>query len=195
VRLGPASSNVTETSLGASSACEPARGCLVPTAPLYATLDGMEARSRRITTVYSGVAAVAAFVTQPVPALDELIVVPIHYRFVFKMARTRGVKVRKLPWRVIQKIIWYGAAARLVGNFSLGLVPVVGMFSNAITAVALTEYLARYLDQVIDNPDMPAPDISVEQLKQLFATAVQKNANGKGAPAARAPAPQGEDSP
>jgi uncharacterized protein (DUF697 family) len=144
----------------------------------------MESRSRRITNVYSGVAAVAAFVTQPVPALDELIVVPIHYRFVFKMAKTRKVSVLKLPWRVIQKIIWYGAAARLVGNFSLGLVPVVGMFSNAITAIALTEYLARYLDQVIDDPTTPPPDISIEQLKQLFASALSKKTNGATASAA-----------
>ena len=91
----------------------------------------MEPRTRRLTNVYSSVSAVAAFVTQPIPAMDELIVVPIHYALCVKVARTRGVSILKLPWRPIKKIIWYGAAARLVANFSLGLVPVVGMFSNA----------------------------------------------------------------
>src|SRR5689334_23093274 len=109
----------------------------------------MERRSRRITNVYGGVAAVAAFVTQPVPALDEVIVVPIHSALVLRLARSRGVSIRKLPWRAIQRIIWYGAAARLVANMSLGLVPVAGAFANSVTAIALTEYLSRWLDEVI----------------------------------------------
>jgi uncharacterized protein (DUF697 family) len=134
----------------------------------------METRSRKLTNKYASAAAVAAFITQPVPALDELIVIPINYWFAVRMARTRGVSVLKLPWKVIQKIIWYGAGARLVGNFSLGLVPVVGMFSNAITAIALTEYLARYLDSVIENPNQPQPDITIAGLKQLFMNATAK---------------------
>jgi len=139
----------------------------------------MEPRTRRLTNVYSGVSAVAAFVTQPVPALDELIVVPIHYALVVKIARTRKFSVLKLPWKQIKKIIWYGAAARLVGNFSLGLVPVLGMFSNAITAIALTEFLGRYLDDVIENPDKVQPDITMESLKELFANAMKKKAAEK----------------
>jgi uncharacterized protein (DUF697 family) len=134
----------------------------------------MEARTRKITNRLSGVSAVAAFVTQPVPALDELIVVPIHYWLCVRIARARGVSILKLPWVNLKKIIWYGAAARLVANFSLGLVPVVGMFSNAITAIALTEYLGRYLDDVIQNPDRPPPEITMEALKELFKDAIAK---------------------
>ena len=134
----------------------------------------MEPRTRRLTNVYSSVSAVAAFVTQPIPAMDELIVVPIHYALCVKVARTRGVSILKLPWRPIKKIIWYGAAARLVANFSLGLVPVVGMFSNAITAIALTEYLGRYLDDVIEHPDRAPPEVSMESLKELFTNALKK---------------------
>ena len=139
----------------------------------------MEPRTRRITNVYSSVTAVAAFVTQPVPLLDELIVVPIHYVLCVKVARSRGVSILKLPWRPIKKIIWYGAGARLVANFSLGLVPVVGMFSNAITAIALTEYLGRYLDEVIAHPDRPPPEVSMESLKELFANALKKRAEAR----------------
>jgi uncharacterized protein (DUF697 family) len=140
----------------------------------------MESRTRRIANRYSGVSAVAAFITQPVPALDELIVVPIHYVLCVRIARARGVRVLKLPWKPIKKIIWYGAAARLVANFSLGLVPVVGMFSNAITAIALTEYLARYLDEAIEHPDRPPPDITMESLKELFTNAMKKKAAESG---------------
>lgn len=146
----------------------------------------MEPRTRRLTNVYSSVSAVAAFVTQPIPAMDELIVVPIHYALCVKVARTRGVSILKLPWRPIKKIIWYGAAARLVANFSLGLVPVVGMFSNAITAIALTEYLGRYLDDVIEHPDRAPPEVSMESLKELFTSALKKKANANEPPASEA---------
>jgi uncharacterized protein (DUF697 family) len=146
----------------------------------------MERKSRRITNVYSGVAAVTAFVTQPIPGGDELIVVPIHYALAARLARARGVSVFKLPWRSIQRIIWYGAAARLVANFSLMVVPFLGAFSNAITAAALTEYLARWMDEVLDHPDQPPPEVTMEGLKALFTSALKKSkiAKDKEAPAA-----------
>jgi uncharacterized protein (DUF697 family) len=134
----------------------------------------MERKSRRITNVYSGVAAVSAFVTQPIPGLDELVVVPIHYALVARLARSRGVSVLKLPWRSIQRVIWYGAAARLVANFSLGLVPVAGAFANSVTAIALTEYLSRWLDGVISHPDQPPPDVTMDGLKSVFKSALEK---------------------
>jgi uncharacterized protein (DUF697 family) len=143
----------------------------------------MERKSRRITNVYSGVAAVSAFVTQPIPAADELIVVPIQYALCLRLARSRGLSLRKVPWRSVQRIIWYGAAARLVANFSLGLVPVLGAFSNSITAIALTELLARWLDEYIAHPDQPPPDVTMEGLKSLFTGALRKSGVARKAPA------------
>jgi uncharacterized protein (DUF697 family) len=134
----------------------------------------MEKTSRRITLVYSGVAAVASFVVQPIPAADELIVVPLHYWFCVRLARARRFSLLKLPWRSVQRIIWYGAAARLVVNFSLGLVPVVGAFSNSITAIALTEFLGRYMDEFMSNPDQPPPEITMDGLKSLFEAVLKK---------------------
>jgi len=148
----------------------------------------MERKSRRITNVWSGVAAVTAFVTQPVPALDELIVVPMHYALVTQLARARGVSVRKLPWRAIQRIIWYGAGARLVANVSVGLVPVVGAFANSVTAVALTEYLSRWLDEAITHPDAPPPVVTMDGLKALFKEALARRAAQQAAPGGAAPA-------
>lgn len=131
---------------------------------------------RRITMFYSGASAVASFVTQPIPALDEIIVIPLHYALCLRLARARGVKMKALPWKQIRKIIWYGAGARLVANFSLGLVPVVGMFSNAITAIALTEFLGRYIDDALAHPDTPPPDVTMAGLKTLFANALRRHA-------------------
>jgi uncharacterized protein (DUF697 family) len=139
----------------------------------------MTVNTGRITTFYSGASAVVAFVTQPVPALDELIVVPIHYRLCTRLAREHGVAKKDLPWKQIRKIIWYGAGARLVGNFSLGIVPVVGMFSNAITAIALTEFLAEYVEQALAKPGTPPPEVTMEGLKALFSEALRRHAEKK----------------
>jgi uncharacterized protein (DUF697 family) len=136
----------------------------------------MKPETRRVTNLHSGASAVAAFVSQPIPALDELIVVPIHYLLCVRFAKARGVPLKKLPWKQIRKIIWYGAGARLVANFSLGLVPVVGMFANAVTAIALTEFLGQYLDDALSNPDVPPKEVTMEGLKALFASALRRHA-------------------
>jgi uncharacterized protein (DUF697 family) len=152
----------------------------------------MERESRRITTVYSGVAAVTAFVTQPIPGGDELIVVPVQYALCARLARARGVSVFRLPWRSIQRIIWYGAAARLVANFSLIAVPFLGAFGNSITAVALTEYLAHWLDEFLSHPDQPPPEVTLAGLKTLFTNAIKTGRSQTGVAGAAGPTPPAE---
>jgi uncharacterized protein (DUF697 family) len=139
----------------------------------------MKPETRRVTNFHAGASAIAAFVSQPIPALDELIVVPIHYSLCLRVAKKRGVPAKKLPWKQIRKIIWYGAGARLVANFSLGLVPVVGMFANAVTAIALTEFLGQYLDDALSNPDAPPKEVTMEGLKALFAAALRRHADAR----------------
>jgi uncharacterized protein (DUF697 family) len=146
----------------------------------------MERKARRITSVYSGVAAVTAFVTQPIPGGDELVVVPVQYALCIRLARARGVSVFDLPWRSIQRIIWYGAAARLVANFSLLAVPVLGAFGNSITAIALTEYLAHWLDAFLSHPDQPPPEVTMDGLKKLFSS---RAGTSRGATRGTDPAP------
>ncbi|WP_437783012.1 hypothetical protein [Sorangium sp. So ce1097] len=127
----------------------------------------MEPKIRRMINKYSAVAAVTSFVTQPIPGADELIVVPIHYYLSVSMARHQGVPLLAVPWIQVSKIIWGGAGVRLFANFSLGLVPVAGLFSNAITAVALTELLARYLDGALRTPASPRA-VSLKTIKDAI---------------------------
>jgi uncharacterized protein (DUF697 family) len=134
----------------------------------------MEPRARKLVNRVSVVAAVTSFVLQPIPALDELAVVPMHYWLVVRLARLRGVPVASLPWTSLQRIVWYGAGARLVANFSLGLVPVAGAFSNAVTAMVLTEFLGRWLDDVLEHPDAPPPEVTMSSLRKMFADAIEK---------------------
>jgi uncharacterized protein (DUF697 family) len=115
---------------------------------------------------YGAAAAVASFVMQPVPALDELVVVPLQYALCRRIGRVHGVPAGELPWNAVRKIIWYGAAARLVANFSLGLVPVVGLFANAVTAYALTEVLADYLEAALASPDEVDRDVTLDSLRK-----------------------------
>ncbi len=136
-------------------------------------LRRVEPNARKLTRLYSGASGVIAFVSQPIPALDELIVVPIHYRLCTKMAKLHGVDKSKLPWKQIRKIIWYGAAGRLAANLSLGLLPVVGLFANAVTAIALTEFLAHYLDEALAHPEKPPQDVTMASMKTLFEEALR----------------------
>jgi uncharacterized protein (DUF697 family) len=157
----------------------------------------MKKDTQQITTFYSGLTAATAFVTQPVPALDELVIIPLQYRLCSRLARARGVEAKSLPWKQIQRIIWYGACARLVANFSLGLVPVVGMFSNAITAIVLTGFLGRYIDGVLANPDVPPPEVTLEGVREMFADALRRYHAERGAvapPAVVTPARPGRGS-
>jgi uncharacterized protein (DUF697 family) len=135
----------------------------------------MEPVSRKIANICSGIAGLASVVVHPIPAADDIVVVPVHYALCLQTARARGVSIFKLPWRNIQRIIWYGAGARFVVNFSLAIVPFVGAVSNCVTAIALTEYLARYLDQTISHPDQPPPEVTLESLKTLFKDAIRKH--------------------
>jgi uncharacterized protein (DUF697 family) len=148
----------------------------------------MDKKARRITHFTSGLAAVTAFAAQPIPALDEALVIPIHYYMVTRLARERGVSVFKLPWRNIQRVIWYGAGARLATHLTIGLVPVSGAVVTALTAIALTEYLGRYLDQVLADPAARPAPLSVAALKDLFDRAVQRMKHRETAPGEPVPA-------
>ncbi|XYI00461.1 hypothetical protein ACMHYB_12165 [Sorangium sp. So ce1128] len=137
-----------------------------------------------MTNTYSAVTAVTSFVTQLIPGADELIVVPIHYYFSASMTRRRGVPLLKAPWLQVSKIIWGGAAVRLFANFTLGLVPVAGIFSNAVTAVALTELLGRYLDGALSSPASP-PEVSMKAIKDAIQRPLRAWGPGRVWPAIR----------
>jgi len=131
----------------------------------------MDPIARRITNRYSIASAAVAFLVHPIPALDEVVVVPVHYALCLRLARRRKFPLAKLPWRQIQRIVWYGAAARTALSLALAPIPIASGAANYATAVALTEYLSRYLDDAMSNPDRPPREISVEEIRKLFARA------------------------
>jgi hypothetical protein len=83
-----------------------------------------------------------------------------------------------------------------VANFSLIVVPFLGALANSITAIALTEFLAKWLDEFLSHPEQPPPEVTMEGLKTLFVNAFKNLVPRRGAsPDAVPPAPAGEGKP
>ena len=102
------------------------------------------------------------------PLLDEVVVVPLHYALCRRLAKMRGVPVAKLPWKQLERIIWFGAGARTALGLSMAPIPLAGAVGNWVTAYALTEFLAQYLDDAIAHPDEPPPEITMARIRELF---------------------------
>jgi hypothetical protein len=128
----------------------------------------MDARARKLSIRYGWASAGVAFLFGSLPLLDEVVVVPVHYTLIVRLARMRRFPLRRLPWRQLQRIVWYGAGARTALGLSLTLIPLAGAVANWVTAIALTEYLAQYLDEAMSHPERPAPEITRAQLVRLF---------------------------
>ena len=117
----------------------------------------MEPKIRRLILNYSIKSAVVSVVAHPVPAVDEILIIPVHYWFSMKMARAHDAQILDLPWRQVHTIIWGGAAARFCSDVAFSLVPVAGLFAHALTAIALTEFLGQYLHEALRKPGSPPP--------------------------------------
>ena len=53
-----------------------------------------------------------------------------------------------------------------------GFVDTVNVYFDR--AAALTEYLGRYLDAAMDNPDSPPPIVTLKDLKTVIQSALKK---------------------
>jgi uncharacterized protein (DUF697 family) len=143
-----------------------------PFAADAATFGRMDRKARRSTNLTSGVAACVSFLVAPIPAADELVVIPLHMRLARKLAKQRGVKKEELPWKQIKQVVWWGAGARLIGNIALGEIPLVGGLANAFTAVVLTEFLSRWMDAYLADPAHPPAGITRDVMRSMFDAAV-----------------------
>ena len=51
-----------------------------------------------------------------------------------------------------------------------------------ITAAALTEFLARWLDDSIEHPESPPPEVTREGMKELFTNVLKRKKPPAGEP-------------
>jgi hypothetical protein len=120
---------------------------------------------RRLRYRFCIISAVTSVATHPIPAVDELFVVLVHYRFSLKFARAQNVRIRDIPWRQVNKVIWGGAGVRFCFDLGFGLVPIAGSLCHALTAIALTDYLSRYLDKALSLPHSPPPPVTLRDIR------------------------------
>ncbi|WP_437648119.1 hypothetical protein [Sorangium sp. So ce362] len=134
----------------------------------------MRLGARLTTHAFSAGAAGISFIVQPIPGSDQLFVIPIQYLLTASLAKERGAHLSKAAWSQIHQIIWGGGAIRLMLDLTLGLIPLAGAVTNAITAFAMTEYIGHYVDRALDNPDKAPPDLSIQDIldtiSSLFTT-------------------------
>ncbi|WP_437553243.1 hypothetical protein WME97_17850 [Sorangium sp. So ce367] len=124
----------------------------------------MKLGARLTTHAFSAGAAGISFIVQPLPGSDQLFVIPIQYLLTASLAKERGASLSKAAWSQAHQIIWGGGALRLVLTMTLGLIPLAGAVTNAITAFVTTEYLGHYVDRALDNPDKPPPALSIQDI-------------------------------
>jgi uncharacterized protein (DUF697 family) len=91
-------------------------------------------------------AAVLGVVLSPIPLADEIVLLPVFGVLTAKIARTRGVGVRAVPWRPIAVTAVAGLGARAAVNVTVSYIPVVAAAANAASGVLLTRLLGRYVD-------------------------------------------------
>ena len=106
----------------------------------------------RLTAKYAVATAVAAFVAQPIPVAEEILVPPLQYAFATSFIKRRGGRFWDAPWLGVTAIIAGGLGARIVSRFTLGFLPPGGAIANAITSAATTVLLGMYLDKKLAEP-------------------------------------------
>ncbi len=106
-------------------------------------------RSSTLTHVFSAAVAAVGFVVEPIPALDEIIMIPMQYTLAALLAKTQSRSLSSVPWGKVSLIIWGGVAVRFVSETLLRPTPLVGATSNAALAFTTTEILGYYVDKAL----------------------------------------------
>ncbi|WP_438016656.1 hypothetical protein WMF18_38585 [Sorangium sp. So ce315] len=94
--------------------------------------------ARLTTHAFSAGVAGISFSVQPLPGSDQLFVIPIQHLLAASLAKERGSSLSKAAWSQVHQLIWGGGALRLMIGLTLGLIPLAGAVTNAITAFVST---------------------------------------------------------
>jgi uncharacterized protein (DUF697 family) len=103
------------------------------------------------------VAAGLAAVLSPVPMADEVALLPVYGLMTRAIGRAHGLSPSAIPWRPVVRTVVSALVARAAMNLAVSLVPGVAAAANAASAVALTEWLGRYVDRACSEPASAVP--------------------------------------
>lgn len=107
--------------------------------------------SSSLTHAFAGAVAVAGFVLEPIPALDEIVMIPMQYVLAALLAKAHSRSIFSVPWMKTSLIIWGGVGVRFISESTLRPFPVVGGASNAALGLATTEILGHYINKTFDE--------------------------------------------
>lgn len=100
----------------------------------------------------SVLSAALGVVLSPIPLADELLLLPIYGFMARRIGREHGLPSKQVPWRPITATAIAGLAARAAVNVTVAYIPGVAAVANAVSAVALTRFLGRYVDAACADP-------------------------------------------
>src|SRR5206468_1205597 len=90
-------------------------------------------RSRLLTHGFATASAAIGFILEPIPVVDEVLVIPLQYVLAASIARSRHQSLSKVPWVGASLIIWGGAVFReLLPETFLRPLPLVGPAVNGL---------------------------------------------------------------
>jgi uncharacterized protein (DUF697 family) len=96
-------------------------------------------------------AAALGVVLSPIPLADEIVLLPAYGLLTAKIAASRRMRLRAVPWRPIALTALAGLGARAAVNVAVSYVPLLAAAANAVTAAALTTVLGRYVDSACED--------------------------------------------
>jgi uncharacterized protein (DUF697 family) len=101
-------------------------------------------------------AGALAVVSSPIPFADEVLLLPVYGWLALRVGRAHGVGPRDVPWRKLAEATAVGLLMRAAANAPFALVPGIDAAVNAVTAVALTQFLGDYYDEACAHPTAAA---------------------------------------
>jgi uncharacterized protein (DUF697 family) len=125
----------------------------------------------RGTTIFT---AIVGVVLSPIPLADELVFLPTYGVMTARLARKHGLPMRSVPWKTVMTTAVAGLAARGAVDLTVAYIPGVASVANCVSAIALTQFLGRYVDGVCNDP-ASARTFSV---KEILGT-LRKNRDAK----------------
>jgi uncharacterized protein (DUF697 family) len=112
----------------------------------------MEPAVQRLVRRTSILTAALGVVLSPIPLADELLLLPIYGVLTSRIAKKHALGVAELPWKPICATALAGLAARAAVNVTVSYIPGVAAAANAVSAVALTQFFGRYVDETCAKP-------------------------------------------
>ena len=123
------------------------------------------------------VGAVLGVVFSPIPLIDELLLMPVYAVMTSRIARAKGLPSSRIPWRPIMSTAVAGLSARAAVNLTVSYIPFVSAAANAVSAVALTQFLGRFIDGACDEPER-ANAVSFREILEDLRAQIQKRRGG-----------------